>query len=63
MKEEIKEMRETCWQAPNAFEQGSLSFPRLLGIQELSPDFKSLELSKAVTPTHELPKVLQVLTL
>lgn len=63
MNEEINKMRETCWQEPNVFEQGSLSFPKLLGTEELSPDFKKLELSKAMTPTHELPKVLQVITL
>lgn len=42
--EEMNKMRETCWQVPNAFEQGSLSFRG-----QLAPDFKVLRLSEAMS--------------
>lgn len=51
-------MRETCWSAPNAFEQGSLSFPRQRGAGELAPDFKVLGQPENMAPIHELSKVL-----
>lgn len=61
--EEMNKMWEICWQVPNTFEQEGLSFPEQLGSGELAPDFEGLGLSESMAPTHELSKVLQVITL
>lgn len=59
VKEEVNQMRDTAWQVPSAFEEGSLSFPGQLGYGELAPAFKALGLSESMAPTRELSKVLQ----